>query len=67
MINNFSNSLITYTQWTHNQSYSYLIPPYPCPILHYVKSARIQSFSGPYFPAFGLNTEIYSDLLNTEM
>ena len=22
---------------------------------HWVKSARIQSFSGPYFPAFGLN------------
>ena len=25
-----------------------------------VKSVRIRSFSGPYFPAFGLNTEIYS-------
>ena len=24
-----------------------------------MKSARIQSFSGPYFPAFGLNTERY--------
>ena len=24
-----------------------------------VKSIHIQSFSGPYFPAFGLNTEIY--------
>ena len=23
--------------------------------LHYVKSVRIQSYSGPYFPAFGLN------------
>ena len=29
-------------------------------ILHCVKSVRIQSFSGPYFPAFGLNTERYS-------
>ena len=28
--------------------------------LHFVKSVRIRSFSGPYFPAFGLNTEIYS-------
>ena len=24
-----------------------------------MKSARIKSFSGPYFPAFGLNTETY--------
>ena len=24
-----------------------------------VKSVRIRCFSGPYFPAFGLNTEIY--------
>ena len=23
---------------------------------HYVKSVRIRSYSGPYFPAFGLNT-----------
>ena len=26
-----------------------------------MKSVRTQSFSGPYFPAFGLNTERYSD------
>ena len=26
---------------------------------HYIKRARIRSFSGPYFPTFGLNTEIY--------
>ena len=24
---------------------------------YWVKSVRIQSYSGPYFPAFGLNTE----------
>ena len=24
---------------------------------HYVKGVRIQSLSGPYFPAFGLNTD----------
>ena len=29
------------------------------PRVHYVKSVRIRSFSGPYFPAFGLKTEIY--------
>ena len=27
--------------------------------LHSVKSIRIRSFSGPYFPAFGQNMEIY--------
>ena len=26
---------------------------------HGVKSARVRSFSGPYFSAFGLNTERY--------
>ena len=26
---------------------------------HWVKSVRIQSYSGPCFPAFGLNTERY--------
>ena len=28
--------------------------------MHYVKSVRIRSFSGPYFPAFEVNTEKYS-------
>ena len=27
--------------------------------LHCVKSVRIRSYSGPYFPSFGLNTERY--------
>ena len=27
---------------------------------HCVKSVRIRSYSGPYFPTFGLNTEGYS-------
>ena len=27
--------------------------------LHFVKSVRIWSYSGPYFPAFRLNTEKY--------
>ena len=31
-----------------------------CPKKHSVKSVRIQSFSGPYFAIFGLNTEIYT-------
>ena len=28
--------------------------------LHCEKSVRIRSYSGPYFPAFGLNTERYT-------
>ena len=28
-------------------------------ILNCVKKVRIRSYSGPYFPAFGLNTERY--------
>ena len=28
-------------------------------VIHFVKSFQIRSFSGPYFPVFGLNTEIY--------
>ena len=33
---------------------------------HYVKSVRISSYSGPYFPAFGLNTERYGVSLRIE-
>ena len=28
---------------------------------HYVKSVRVWSFSGPYFPIFGLSTESYTE------
>ena len=31
---------------------------------HCVKSVRIQNFSSPYFPAFGLNTERYLSVFN---
>ena len=31
--------------------------------IHCVKSVRIGSFSGPYFPVFGLNTERYVEFL----
>ena len=34
--------------------------------LHCVKSVCIQSFSGPYFPAFGLNTERHSVSLHIQ-
>ena len=27
------------------------------PLIHYLKSVRIRSYSGPYFPAFELNTD----------
>ena len=33
---------------------------------HYVKSVRIWSFSGPHFPAFGLNMERYSVFLRIQ-
>ena len=33
---------------------------------HCVKSVRIRSYSGPYFPAFGLNTKRYSVSLRTQ-
>ena len=28
-------------------------------IIHCVEIVQIRSYSGPYFPAFGMNTEIY--------
>ena len=28
----------------------------PYPLIHYLKSVRIRSYSGPYFPSFELNT-----------
>ena len=31
-------------------------------VKHCVKSVRIWSYSGPHFPAFGLNTERYGDI-----
>ena len=31
-------------------------------LTHCVKSVRIRSYSGPYFPALGLNTEKYINL-----
>ena len=37
-----------------------------CTLEHCVKSVRIRSFSGPYFPAFGLSTERYSVSLHIQ-
>ena len=34
--------------------------------LHCMKSAQMRSFSGPYFPIFGLNMEIYSKNLRIQ-
>ena len=34
--------------------------------MHCIKSVLIRSFSGPYFPAFGLNTDIYFVNLRTQ-
>ena len=33
---------------------------------HCVKSVRIWSYSGPHFPAFGLNTERYGESLRIQ-
>ena len=33
---------------------------------HYVKSVHIRSYSGPYFPVFGLNTERYGVYLRIQ-
>ena len=33
---------------------------------HCVKGFRVRSYSGPYFPAFGLNTERYGVSLRTQ-
>ena len=33
---------------------------------HWVKSVRIRSFSGPYFPAFGQNTDRYARRIQSE-
>ena len=41
-----------------NLHITYLHTDIPC-----VKSVRIRSYSGPYFPALGLNTERYSIFL----
>ena len=35
-------------------------------LTHCVKSVRIRSFSGPYFPTFGLNTEKYGVSIRTQ-
>ena len=33
---------------------------------HFLKSVRIRSYFGPYFPAFGLNTERYGESLRIQ-
>ena len=38
-------------------NFSKMQPPLNARKSHCVKSVRIRSYSGPYFPAFGLNTE----------
>ena len=53
------------SEGTLSAAYEILITPslFNCMKLHYshcVKSVRIRSHSGPYFPAFGLNAKRYS-------
>ena len=49
---NESQSMYTYKR------YAYQEKGCSCKVAHCVKSVRIRSFSGPHFPAFGLNTEV---------
>ena len=54
------NDIFHYTLYIYIFHYIPLcIPLYIFVILNCVKSVRIQSFSGPHFPAFRLNREIY--------
>ena len=46
--------------------YKYVILEHLYSKLHYVKSVRIQSYSGPQFPTFGLNTEGYGVSLHIQ-
>ena len=53
----------------HNLQKSFHKLQYICCIViisHYVKSVYIQSYSGPYFLAFGLNTKRYSVCLRIQ-
>ena len=49
---NISNFVIDLAKKFCHQSF--------CAVIGSVKSVHIRSFSGPYFPAFGLNTERHS-------
>ena len=46
--------MFTLTDWSIDMFFLSLLR-----LWHYVKSVQIRSFPGPYFPIFGLNTEIY--------
>ena len=59
-ISRSKNDIFYYTLYIYIFHYIPLcIPLYIFVILNCVKSVRIQSFSGPHFPAFRLNREIY--------
>ena len=52
-------------QRLHDKTLSYV--NWCTPIYHCVKSVRIRSYSGPYFPAFGLNIQPKYGKLRTEI
>ena len=58
----FSNSWESFSTWiarkTNKRNFHIL--------QHYVKSVRIRSYSDPYFPAFGMNTQIYEESLRIQ-
>ena len=56
------DSYITHKRLLQNSKQYFDPRNYMCHLQYvkYLQYVRIQSFSGPYFPAFGLNTERYS-------
>ena len=54
-VSNNARSYISYIFFYYRS----MLVLYYCTLLHCVESVHIQRFSGPYFPALGLNTERY--------
>ena len=61
-----SLTLFNFVNWSQNTyrqiltywgNVTYLASPYTCNMTQCVRSVRIRSLSGSYFPAFGVNTE----------
>ena len=55
-------------QWSHSETFTmeHLEALKQMGTLHCVNIVRIQSFSDPYFPAFGINTERYGVTLHIQ-
>ena len=56
---NLHKSLIKFSVHNSFPNFSLVSIVQTCNIYHWMKSVCIRSYSGPYFPAFGLNKERY--------